>query len=281
MLAARFPESCRPVAAERSRWRRVHSVSSAGFDAQRWGQRPFRARITAPRPGAGRWRQPAAAGEISLAHHGILFLDELPEFDRDVLEALREPLECGRISISRAARQAHFPARFQLVAAMNPCPAGTAATAAGGAAARPSASRAIGAASRGRSPTVSTSSSRCRRRARRSWSPRSPASPRTASRTGRAGARVQLQSGQPNALLGTREIDRLAPDREATSCCATRLRGCCSRRAPITACCAWRARSRTSAGKANRSGARRGSDTYRALTRASSTFPKVSSRAAW
>ena len=103
----------------------VQSVSGRGLDPTCWRTRPFRSpHHTASAialVGGGSEPRP---GEISLAHNGVLFLDELPEWDRRALEVLREPLESGLVTISRAARQSEFPARFQLVAAMNPCPCG-------------------------------------------------------------------------------------------------------------------------------------------------------------
>ena len=103
----------------------VRSVSGTRINLATWRMRSFRSphhtASAAALVGGGPRPRP---GEISLAHHGVLFLDELPEFDRRVLEVLREPLESGTITISRAARQAEFPASFQLIAAMNPCPCG-------------------------------------------------------------------------------------------------------------------------------------------------------------
>ncbi len=103
----------------------IASISDQGFDEKNWGQRmvrdPHHTSSGVALVGGGAKVRP---GEISLAHHGILFLDELVEFDRKVLDVLREPLETGKITISRAARQASYPAQFQLIAAMNPCPQG-------------------------------------------------------------------------------------------------------------------------------------------------------------
>ncbi|MDJ0656485.1 MAG: YifB family Mg chelatase-like AAA ATPase [Xanthomonadales bacterium] len=126
MLALRLPGILPPMTeAEALEAAAVMSISNSGFRPQHWRRRSFRSpHHTASGValvGGGSSPRP---GEISLAHRGVLFLDELPEFDRRVLEVLREPLESGRITISRAARQAEFPARFQLVAAMNPCPCG-------------------------------------------------------------------------------------------------------------------------------------------------------------
>jgi len=102
----------------------ILSVAGA-FSPARWGRRTLRApHHTASAAALVGGGSPPRPGEASLAHHGVLFLDELPEFPRPALEALREPLESGRIVVSRAARQAEFPARFHLVAAMNPCPCG-------------------------------------------------------------------------------------------------------------------------------------------------------------
>jgi len=103
----------------------MQSLANGSFDLANWKRRPFRApHHTASAVALVGGSSIPRPGEISLALHGVLFLDELPEFDRRVLEVLREPLETGMITISRAAQRANFPARFQLVAAMNPCPCG-------------------------------------------------------------------------------------------------------------------------------------------------------------
>ena len=133
MLASRLPGILPALSeAEALEAAAVRSVAGCGIDFHRWKMRPFRAphhtASAVALVGGGSQPRP---GEISLAHRGVLFLDELPEFDRRVLEVLREPLETGQIAISRAARQAEFPAAFQLVAAMNPCPCGYAGDASG------------------------------------------------------------------------------------------------------------------------------------------------------
>ena len=130
MMAKRFPTILPPLSdSERLEVIRVWSAVGRGQEAVMRAERPFRAphhnssanAIAGGSGAAGRLPQP---GEITLAHRGVLFLDELPEFHRDVLETLRQPLEDGRVTISRVAGQVTYPARFQLIAAMNPCRCG-------------------------------------------------------------------------------------------------------------------------------------------------------------
>lgn len=126
MLARRLPGILPPMSeSEALETAAVSSMLGQPIDLKRWRKRPFRSpHHTASAPalvGGGAGPHP---GEISRAHNGVLFLDELPEFNRNVLEVLREPLEAGVITIARAGAQADFPASFQLVAAMNPCPCG-------------------------------------------------------------------------------------------------------------------------------------------------------------
>lgn len=125
MLAARLPGLMPPLDHEAAKASAAVQSLVGQFRPETFRQRPYRSpHHTSTAPALVGGGNPPRPGEISLAHQGILFLDELPEFDRKALETLREPLETGRIHIARAARQAEFPAEFQLVAAMNPCPCG-------------------------------------------------------------------------------------------------------------------------------------------------------------
>jgi magnesium chelatase family protein len=125
MLAQRFAGLLPPMTVNEALESAAVASLAGRFSLQHWAQRP----TCAPHHSASAVAlvgggSPPRPGEISLSHHGVLFLDELPEFPRQALEALREPLETGRITIARAARRSEFPARFQLIAAMNPCPCG-------------------------------------------------------------------------------------------------------------------------------------------------------------
>jgi magnesium chelatase family protein len=125
MLAQRFAGLLPAMSVDEALQSAAIRSLSGRFSMDHWGQRPtcspHHSASAVALVGGG---SPPRPGEISLAHHGVLFLDEMPEFPRAALEALREPLETGCITISRAAQRAEFPARFQLIGAMNPCPCG-------------------------------------------------------------------------------------------------------------------------------------------------------------
>ncbi len=125
MLAQRFAGLLPEMTTDEALQSAAIGSLNGRFSMAQWGQRPtcspHHSASAVALVGGG---SPPRPGEISLAHHGVLFLDEMPEFPRAALEALREPLETGSITISRAARRAEFPARFQLIGAMNPCPCG-------------------------------------------------------------------------------------------------------------------------------------------------------------
>ena len=125
MLAQRFAGLLPSMTVDEALQSAAVASLAEGFVLERWMRRPTRApHHTASAVALVGGGSPPRPGEISLAHHGVLFLDEFPEFARAALEALREPLETGTITVARAARRAEFPARFQLIAAMNPCPCG-------------------------------------------------------------------------------------------------------------------------------------------------------------
>ena len=213
MLASRLPAILPPLDdAEALEVAAVSSVVGNGIDTARWRLRPFRsphhtASSVALAGGGGHPRP----GEVSLAHHGVLFLDELTEWNRVVLEVLREPMESGRIIISRAARQCEFPARFQLVAAMNPCACGYAGDPSGRCHCSPDQITRYRARISGplldridiqievpRQPTTALNSQAAL----------GESSAAVRLRVCAARERQLLRSGVPNALLGTRELAR-------------------------------------------------------------------------
>lgn len=196
----------------------VASISEQGFRAADWGRRPVRSpHHTASGValvGGGSHPRP---GEVSLAHRGILFLDEMTEFDRRDLDVLREPMETGHITISRAARQARFPAQFQLIGAMNPCPQGKACDFGPACVCSPEAQRRYRA--RLSAPLLDRIDLQIEvpqlpREALRENAPRGEDSATVKARVIAARDRQMARQGVPNALMDTRGLDRhcsLAP----------------------------------------------------------------------
>lgn len=212
MLASRLPGILPPLAEDEAlELAAIRSVAGLGGGSTPWTQRAFRApHHTSSAIALVGGGVPPRPGEVSLAHHGVLFLDELPEYGRHALEVLREPIESGHVVISRAAHQAEFPARFQLVAAMNPCPCGYAGDADGRC--RCTAERIARYRARISGPLLDRIDLRLDM-------PRIPAAALRETATGEASATVRVRvatararqlarAGKPNAWLGTAETER-------------------------------------------------------------------------
>jgi magnesium chelatase family protein len=216
MLAARLPTLLPPLdEAEALETAAIHSLL-APFDPSAWRQRPFRAphhSASLPAIVGGGAAGRILPGEIALAHHGVLFLDELPEFSRTVLEALREPLESGEITVARLRQRVTFPARVQLVAAMNPCPCGYLGDPSDRCRCTPAQIERYRARLSGplldridlmvEAPRLSAETL--------THAPQGETSAVVAARVRDARARQQRRQGKPNAALGPAELDRFAP----------------------------------------------------------------------
>ncbi len=200
----------------------IASISGRGVDAARWRLRPFRApHHTSSAVALIGGGPDARPGEVSLAHNGVLFLDELPEWGRHTLQVLREPLESGAVVVSRAASRADYPARFQLVAAMNPRPCGWAGDTSGKCRCLPEAIDRYRARVSG--PLLDridlhVDVPRVPPEALREEAPEGEASERVRARVAAARLRQLARAGVPNALLdqsATNATCRLAPEDRA------------------------------------------------------------------
>ena len=246
MLARRFAGLLPPMAVQEALESAAVASLAGRFDLARWAVRPtcspHHSASAVALVGGG---SPPRPGEISLAHRGVLFLDELPEFSRAALEALREPLETGHITIARAARRAEFPASFQFIAAMNPCPCGWLARRTAPAAARRSRWTATRAGCPGHCSTASTCMWTWRRCRRRSCSRHRAASPRPAC------ASAAWRRGRAPSRARARPTTRCCPARSTSMCpsmqraahsCSARPCAWAGARVPRTGCSRSRAR---------------------------------------
>ena len=237
MLAQRLPGILPPLTpGEALEVSMIHSVAGVLEGGRIRRARPFRdphhSASLAALVGGGLRVRP---GEVSLAHHGVLFLDELPEFQRAVLELLRQPIESGRAVIARANHHVSYPARFMLVAAMNPCRCGYLADPAQGCGRAPKCAANTSPSSRARCSTASTCMSRCRRsrppisrcrrraKTRRAW----PRAWRRA-RAQRSATRGSARRSRTNAEAEGELLDNVAtpeaPARQLLTQAAERMR---------------------------------------------------------